>query len=248
MSLQTGGRAVGATSTRSRSASWASRSASFDRDDPDLLAVRADEPDLRYADALVDTGFGADVTSWGLVLRLGPVPGRCAATIRRASGLRRIRRHMRKGPAPVRAEPTKAAPPGENPVLVRDAADRIGSVPVPCGNRAARPAWLASPEAGSLTRQPVAGQVGGGPPLTRPARRCQAGRLVRVTAIQARWVFQATRSVSAEVAGDPRPLTRRAASPAARIASSGAGSPTLSPSPCVSPCRRQCCRTWPPRC
>jgi hypothetical protein len=56
---------------------------------------------------------------------------------------------------------------------------------------ATRPAWLAGPEAGSLTRQPKAGQVGGGPPLTRPARECQAGRLVRVTAMQARWVFRA---------------------------------------------------------
>src|SRR5215475_3280717 len=31
--------------------------------DSDLLAVRADEPDFRYPDALVDTRFGADVTS-----------------------------------------------------------------------------------------------------------------------------------------------------------------------------------------
>src|SRR6201986_734678 len=43
----------------------------------------------------------------------------------------------------------------------------------------------------------MAGQVGGGPPLTRPARECQAGRLLRVTAIQVRWVFRATRSVRA---------------------------------------------------
>ena len=34
-----------------------------DRDDPDLLASGADQPDFRDADALVDTGFGADVTS-----------------------------------------------------------------------------------------------------------------------------------------------------------------------------------------
>jgi hypothetical protein len=33
------------------------------RYDPDLLAVRSDKPDLGNADALVNTRFGADVTS-----------------------------------------------------------------------------------------------------------------------------------------------------------------------------------------
>ena len=39
----------------------------IDRDDPDLLAVRADKPYFGNPDALVDTGFGADVTSLGLI-------------------------------------------------------------------------------------------------------------------------------------------------------------------------------------
>jgi hypothetical protein len=34
-----------------------------DRDDPDLLALGADESDLRGADAVVDARFDADVTS-----------------------------------------------------------------------------------------------------------------------------------------------------------------------------------------
>jgi len=34
-----------------------------DRDNPDLLPLRPDQPDFRRADALVDTCFGADVTS-----------------------------------------------------------------------------------------------------------------------------------------------------------------------------------------
>jgi hypothetical protein len=34
-------------------------------DDPDLLTLGADEPDLRCADALVDARFDADVTSTG---------------------------------------------------------------------------------------------------------------------------------------------------------------------------------------
>jgi len=36
-----------------------------DRDDPNLLALGADKPDLRGADAVVDTRFDADVTSTG---------------------------------------------------------------------------------------------------------------------------------------------------------------------------------------
>jgi len=36
-----------------------------DGDDPDLLALRADESDFGDADAIVDTRFGADVTSSG---------------------------------------------------------------------------------------------------------------------------------------------------------------------------------------
>src|SRR5262249_31289934 len=64
MSLHTGGRAVGATSTRSRSASCASRrEACLHRDDPDRLAGGADEAHLGTPDALIDTWFGADVTS-----------------------------------------------------------------------------------------------------------------------------------------------------------------------------------------
>jgi len=78
----------------------------------------------------------------------------------------------------VHAEPTKAAPPGENIALTRDATPRTGSGPLQYRIGITRPAWLAGPEADSRTRQPKAGQVGGGPPLTRPARECQAGRLV----------------------------------------------------------------------
>jgi len=46
-----------------------------DSDDPDLLAGRADEPHFGYADALVDTRFGADVTSWCHLSLLRAVPG-----------------------------------------------------------------------------------------------------------------------------------------------------------------------------
>ncbi len=35
----------------------------FDADDADLLAVGTDEPNLRYADPLVDARFSADVSS-----------------------------------------------------------------------------------------------------------------------------------------------------------------------------------------
>src|SRR5690348_14129447 len=38
-----------------------------DRDDPDLLSLRPDQPDLGSTDALVDTRFGADVTSLSLI-------------------------------------------------------------------------------------------------------------------------------------------------------------------------------------
>jgi hypothetical protein len=37
------------------------------RYDPDLLAVRSDKPDFGNADALVNTRFGADVTSLSLI-------------------------------------------------------------------------------------------------------------------------------------------------------------------------------------
>jgi hypothetical protein len=36
--------------------------------DPDLLAIRTNEPDFRDADTLVNSRFGADVTSLGLSL------------------------------------------------------------------------------------------------------------------------------------------------------------------------------------
>lgn len=161
--------------------------------------------------------------------------------------------------------PPKPHRPARTTALARDATARTDSGPLQYRIGVARPAWLAGPEAGSLTRQPKAGQVGGGPPLTRPARECQAGRLVRVTAIQARWVFQATRSVSglclprraygpgsvyppvcfpAKITGGRALLASRgaygrrgsAASPAARIASSGAGFPVIS-----SNCRAAWC-------
>jgi hypothetical protein len=46
-----------------------------DADDPYLLAVRADEPDLWDPDALVNTGFDADVTSLAFPSS-APVPTR----------------------------------------------------------------------------------------------------------------------------------------------------------------------------
>src|SRR5215469_4880482 len=51
-----------------------------DGDDPDLLALRTDQPDLRSADALVDTRFDADVTSTGSSVAAGLSGGCCAAT------------------------------------------------------------------------------------------------------------------------------------------------------------------------
>src|SRR5215471_1862547 len=51
-----------------------------DGDDPDLLALRTDQPDLRSADALVDTRFGADVTSTGSSVAAGLSGGCFAAT------------------------------------------------------------------------------------------------------------------------------------------------------------------------
>ena len=63
MSLQTGGRAIGATSTRSRSDSCGQLEGLADRDDADLLAVGADQADLGHADPVVDAGFSADGAS-----------------------------------------------------------------------------------------------------------------------------------------------------------------------------------------
>src|SRR6478672_13032574 len=59
-----------------------------DRDDPDLLPLRPDEPDFGRTDALVDTCFGADVTSLSLISAAGasgsgccrPGPGILSAT------------------------------------------------------------------------------------------------------------------------------------------------------------------------
>src|ERR1700748_3321757 len=48
-----------------------------DRDDPDLLSLRPDEPDFRRTDALVDTCFGADVTSLSLISAAGAAGGAC---------------------------------------------------------------------------------------------------------------------------------------------------------------------------
>jgi hypothetical protein len=42
-----------------------------DGDDPDLLTLRTNQPDLRSADALIDTRFDADVTSTGSSVAAG---------------------------------------------------------------------------------------------------------------------------------------------------------------------------------
>src|SRR5215211_823691 len=62
MSLATGGRAIGATSTRSSSASGELQG-HLDLHDPYLLPSRSDEPDLWDANAIVDSRFGADMPS-----------------------------------------------------------------------------------------------------------------------------------------------------------------------------------------
>ena len=54
MMRQTGGRSLGATSTRSRSASRARVNRLFGRDDSELGAVRRNDPDGRDADLFVD--------------------------------------------------------------------------------------------------------------------------------------------------------------------------------------------------
>src|SRR5208282_1367604 len=46
-----------------------------DRDDPDLLPLRPDQPDFGRTDALVNTCFGADVTSLSLISAAGTSGG-----------------------------------------------------------------------------------------------------------------------------------------------------------------------------
>ena len=60
MIRQTGGAAMGATSTRSRSAARAFCSASDDGHDTQLLPLGAHETHFRYLDLLVDSGFLGD--------------------------------------------------------------------------------------------------------------------------------------------------------------------------------------------
>ena len=63
MSLQTGGRAIGATSTRSSSASCGQPQRILDAHDADLLALGTDEPHLGDADPVVDAGLSTDGAS-----------------------------------------------------------------------------------------------------------------------------------------------------------------------------------------
>ena len=60
MSLQTGGRAMGATSTRSRSDSPSQSERILDADDADLFAVGSDQTHLGDANSVVNAGLDAD--------------------------------------------------------------------------------------------------------------------------------------------------------------------------------------------
>jgi hypothetical protein len=56
-----------------------------DGDDPDLLTLGADEPDLRCADTLVDARFDADVTSTGSSFLPSPASPAAACACRGGS-------------------------------------------------------------------------------------------------------------------------------------------------------------------
>src|SRR5690606_24517175 len=97
----------------------------LDRDGADLLAVRADEANLRHTDAFVDAGLGADGTSYGCAPR---PPPRTAATL-----LDRAGDPPRKRKAPHDAH---AGPPSS----------RTGALPASPGHRRRR--------AGKVRRDP----------------------------------------------------------------------------------------------
>ena len=63
MSLQTGGRAVGGYLDEVEIGLLGQSQGVADGDDADLFAVGTDEPDLGYADPVVDAGLGADGAS-----------------------------------------------------------------------------------------------------------------------------------------------------------------------------------------
>src|SRR5262249_48661528 len=98
-----------------------------DGNDADLFAVRTDESDLRHANALVDTRFGADGTSLGYFavsdrpypgpfMRKAPHDSHCGATTGHLGG-----RSRRGG--------TRRGVPDRDPSAfrsVRSAADQVG--------------------------------------------------------------------------------------------------------------------------
>jgi len=67
-----------------------------DRDDPDLLPLRPDQPDFGRTDALVDTCFGADVTSLSLISAIGASGGGFSDQARGFSGRGRMPPDTRK--------------------------------------------------------------------------------------------------------------------------------------------------------
>jgi len=142
--LATGGRAVGATSTRSRSDSWASRSASFRATIPTCSPFG---PTSRTSGTLMRSLIRGSTLMWPPWAFSPPAsPGRLPRPSR-GSWLRAGYPDTRKAPHGMHAEPPN-----------RRRRDK------PAARAPRVPARLVRP-----TRRPGAGQVGGGPPLARPA-------------------------------------------------------------------------------
>ena len=120
----------------------------------------ANEPHFGYADPIVDTGFGADVTSMGLVHRLGRVPGRVRSDhVHGAPVCGGIGPpHQKRPRTECMRSPPKPHRPARNTALARDATIRPDSGPLQC-----RIGSLVRP--GSPARKPTAL-----PASQRPAR------------------------------------------------------------------------------
>ncbi len=148
--------------------------------DPYLLAVRADEPYFGNPDALVDTGFDADVTSCGF---LPPgLPGRACRDHPRGPRPGWLPGHA-KGPARHACGATSPAPARR----AREPAD--DAKPISKMRAGACAAGLARP-----TRRPAA-EPGGrwSSACTSSTGWCRAGRQARLTAILAGgWLFRGT--------------------------------------------------------
>jgi len=162
--LQTGGRAVGATSTRSRSASWASRSASVTLTIPTCSPFG---PTSRTSGTRMRSLIRGSTLMWPPWLYLlRPWTRQERPTIHPALCLRALPPTRKRPRTPRARSPplpvSRRGPRGHARIPRRryDAPPRSAHERL----RRARPAHR-SP--GGPTRRPTAGQVGGGPPLAR---------------------------------------------------------------------------------